>query len=222
MLLPGNGESDAGIWVNKFLSRSGERVAACLTRLATIVRRPSQFRCSVFASMLLHSILKFLHNSCETRRDDDALWKEDDHLSLKELYREGSNRPRKVSKEFKRIVSEQVAAVPSLRNAQQLLAGRLLLLKGQRTSKFKTKGVGKKCKGLQSACGRTFCQDNMLGYRATCAMQLGQWRIGHVGYDGTRVGKRELNFYMFEDILKKKSCWLTPKVIVILFFGVFL
>ena len=140
MLLPGNGESDAGIWVNKFLSQSGERVAACLTRLATIVRRPSQFRCSVFASMLLHSILKFLHNSCGTRRDDDTLWKEDDHLSLKELYRESSNRPRKVSKEFKRIVSEQVVAVPSLRNAQQLLAGRLLLLKGQRTSKFKRCG----------------------------------------------------------------------------------
>lgn len=132
---------------------------------------------------------------------------EEAHVLMPELYRDGSSRPRHVSKTFKLSISEVAYDQPSLRNAQQLLAARRVFLNGS------SKADEKSQRGVKPGAGRTFCQDNMLCYIASTQLELKDCPHGYVGMDGTRVSSKDIIFYVFEGLPAKRSCWLVPKVL---------
>lgn len=132
---------------------------------------------------------------------------EEAHVLMPELYRDGSSRPRHVSKTFKLSISEVAYDQPSLRNAQQLLAARRVFLKGS------SKADEKSQRGVKLGAGRTFCQDNMLCYIASTQLELKDCPHGYVGMEGTRVSSKDIIFYVFEGLPAKRTCWLVPKVL---------
>lgn len=193
------------------LLRKRQPLVDLLVDLASTIRRPSQCsqaRCSM-SVVLLHNLVDYIAGTVDSKRKLD-LFHQFDHLSMPELYRCGSARPRRISNTMKQIVSREVLSQPSLRNAQQLLAARRILFGGVRKKKL-VKGKAKVV-GVHPGTGRTFCEVNMRAYMQSAKDQLGRCKHGYVGMDGTRVSAKDLVFYVFEAVGAKKACWLVPKV----------
>ena len=95
-----------------------------------------------------------------------------------------------------------------------MLAARGVFLYGKRGSdkEKKKKKSASEARGLGAASGRTFCQDNMLAYMASCQTALRGDKHGYVGMDGTAVSNKDLVFYVFEGWPSRRSCWMVPKV----------
>ena len=184
-----------------------EAIVSC----ASIIRRASQHKPEKVqaAVLVLHCLTDFLAATVEEQRLGSKFLSVD-HLDAGDIYRTGSNRPRRVSKTFKWQVSKQVAGQPSLRNAQQFLSARRMLLGGLRKGSSQKKAV-LPVQGLRAATGRQFCQENMLAYISSCRRTLGQCKHGYIGMDATRVSGKDLMYYVFEAVEARKACWLVPK-----------
>jgi hypothetical protein len=197
------------VYVRRLLGRCGLMVEDCLILLIQALARPSKCKHLFAARCLFKALVSFVGATVESQRDSD-IFKETDHLDLPTLHRTGSKRPRVVSSSFKQAVSTEVAAWPSLRNAQQFLASRQIILYGARRKQGRVvKGSGP----VKASAGRTFCRDNMLRYREAGLRLLGGSRFGHIGFDGTRVSTKELNLYMYECLETRKAAWFVPKVL---------
>lgn len=158
--------------------------------------------------MLLHNFVDYIAATTDLKRNEGTFDRHD-HLSMPDLFRAGSSRPRRVPKTMKQTVSREVLAQPSLRNAQQLLAARRILFGGVR----KRKQTQAKSPALHPASGRTFCEDNMKSYMQAVKQQLGRCRHGYVGMDGATVSNKAMVFYVFGALGARNACWLVPKAI---------
>ena len=134
-----------------------------LLRLSYIIRQPSRhpaYRLPI-AVALLHNLIDYLAASAELGWGDNSeVFESSDHIQMPEIYREGSKWPRRMTRTLPLRISQAVAAQPSLRNAQQLLAARQVCMHGARQEgTHRGKGLQKrgvkKAEGLGAAAGRT-------------------------------------------------------------------
>ena len=196
-------------------------LVALLLKLSLVIRQPSRHGKSrpSAAMALLHNLVDFLSASAEFQRSDKKIFETHDHISMPEIYREGSRWPRRISATMKLTTSKAVMLQPSLRNAQQLLAARRLCLYDIRDDERHLQGSApgkkkKEQKGVTAAYGREFCQANMLSYMATAKALLGKHNHSYIGLDGTQVTSKNLDFYLFENLPKGRSAWMIPKAFV--------
>eukprot|EP00972_Heterocapsa_arctica_P002013 289144-Heterocapsa_arctica.AAC.1 len=195
--------------VCRSLVRGHIQASLFICHLAKVLRRRSQFSEAKVkdSEVVFHAVIDFIAHTV----DYSFVVGEQPgsgHLALPELYRNGSSRPRRIGKTFKLSVSEAAHELPSLRNAQQLLAARRVFLHTVANPKKKQQLSRR---GVAPGAGRTFCQDNMMAYIAGCQLELNDCPHGYVSMDATRVSSKDLMFYVFEGLPAMKSCWLVPK-----------
>ena len=192
-------------------------IVQLLIKFAQMQRQPSRHSSKRVACglLLLHNIIGYISTCVEMQRRDMKIVGKKDHIDMPEIYRAGSNKPRRIVATFKLTASKAVSGQPSLRNAQQLLAARRIAMYGAREEQVpkNCKGRIKSQQGVGTGFAREFCQSNMLAYMATAKKVLGASWHHYIGLDGTTVSSKCMEYYILEHVPSGRSAWLPPKAL---------
>ena len=150
------------------LSSSKLKLGQAMEELALMARQPSKFRgAGVRAKQLLRAIINNLATNAELRRDTDLLQPQP-LVDQPTLYREGSARPRKVSKALKLDVVDAVDDEGPLKSAKQLFAAQSALENKRHKMRCIILPLKARKKTLKPKSADSVTQCRMLHYLKMC------------------------------------------------------